>query len=98
MSLVQMNCKNCGAPLEKQGGEYVCKHCGARVLSVLDASVEAGAEVIGSEEFERELQKRKSAFAVDFGNGYRVFEGATEVINGRFVRRRAFCRAERRMR
>lgn len=82
MSLVQMNCKNCGAPLEKQGGEYVCKHCGARVLSVLDASVETGAEVIGAEEFERELQKRKSAFAVDFGTGYRVFEGATEVING----------------
>lgn len=81
MALVQMNCKNCGAPLERQGDAYVCPHCGSRVLDILDASVEAGADIVTPAEFGERLKAQKTAFVVDFGDTLRAFDAQTEAWN-----------------
>lgn len=81
MSFVQMNCKNCGAPLERQGDAYVCGHCGARVINILDADILAEGEVIGAAEFERKLKEQKELLVFEIGDTVRAFDAETEVVN-----------------
>ena len=34
MSLVNMTCENCGAPLKKNGDHYICEYCGSVVIHI----------------------------------------------------------------
>lgn len=81
MPYVQMNCKNCGAPLERQGDIFFCSHCGARVLRVLDAKIEAGQDIVSLEEFEKAAQEQKEILAIDPGDGLRRFDAGSGLLN-----------------
>lgn len=79
MPYIQMNCKNCGAPLERQGDIFVCSHCGTRVLRILDAKIEAGQDIVSREEFEAAAQEQK--LTEDLGDGLRRFDVGSALLN-----------------
>lgn len=81
MPYIQMNCKNCGAPLERQGDSFVCGHCGSRVFRILDAKIEAGQDILSREEFEKALQEQKNTAGADLGDGLRRFDAGSELLN-----------------
>ena len=81
MPYIQMNCKNCGAPLERQGDSFVCGHCGSRVFRILDAKIEAGQDILSREEFEKALQEQKNTAGADLGDGLRRFDAGSGLLN-----------------
>lgn len=92
MALVQMNCKNCGAPLERRGTEYVCPHCGARVLDVVDAEG-TDAPVISAEEFEKILEEQKKGLVLEYGGELHELDAEGSAKRAKLHRAESLLRA-----
>ena len=80
MPLVQMSCKNCGAPLKREGDGYICAHCGTAVANVLDVAIDPSRGILTQAEFEEAVRARRALFTAEHGV-LRVFDGQTEVCN-----------------
>ncbi len=82
MPFVQMNCRNCGAPLERQGDAFVCGHCGAKVVRILDARIDgAEAVAVSTEEFEKAVQEQKNIAEAEVGGGLHRFDFGSGLLN-----------------
>ena len=83
MSLVDMKCLNCGGPMTYADGHYTCSYCGALVLKIIDAKIEADVERLDAKEFEKRLEESKHAFLVRVEEGVKVLDAKTAIINRR---------------
>lgn len=83
MSIVQMNCPNCGGETEWKNGQYVCPYCHTILLNIVDAKIDCDVTILSSEEFSKKLDASRRQFVVKFDDKLEVFDVETKVINKR---------------
>ena len=83
MKFVDMKCSNCGGRMEYADGHYKCSYCGAIMLKIIDAKIDADVERLDAEEFERRLEESKRSFLIKVEDGVKVLDAKTAIINQR---------------
>ena len=83
MKFVDMKCSNCGGRMEYADGHYKCAYCGAIMLKIVDAKVDADVERLDAEEFGRKLEESKRSFLIKVEDEIKVLDAKTAIINKR---------------
>lgn len=83
MKFVDMKCSNCGGRMEYIDGHYKCSYCGAIMLKIIDAKVDADVERLDAEEFGRKLEESKRSFLIKVEDEIKVLDAKTAIINKR---------------
>ena len=78
-----MKCSSCGGQMEYAEGHYRCKYCGAIMLKIIDAKIDADVEHLDAEEFERKLEESKRSFLIRVDEELKVVDAKTAIVNKR---------------
>ncbi|HIX07414.1 MAG TPA: hypothetical protein H9741_02985 [Candidatus Borkfalkia faecipullorum] len=69
--------------MEYADGHYKCSYCGAIMLKIIDAKVDADVERLDAEEFGRKLEESKRSFLIKVEDEIKVLDAKTAIINKR---------------